>query len=71
MANAESTALIDEILAIKKLLILQLLAMGYKQKQIAGALGVSESTLSRLLPKGFSKEVPRKSSENISNSTDT
>jgi DNA-binding transcriptional regulator LsrR (DeoR family) len=34
------------------LMILQLLNDGVKQKQIAAALGVSEATISRLIPKG-------------------
>jgi len=50
-------ALLQEMQAIKKLLMLQSLAMGYKQKHLAGALGVSEATLSRMLPRGLPKEL--------------
>jgi len=46
-------ALIEETVAVKKLLMLQLLATGYKQKHLAAALGVSEATLSRMLPRGL------------------
>jgi len=60
MTNGDSKALIEEMQAVKKLLMLQLLAMGYKQKHIASALGVSEATLSRMLPKGLSKDTPKK-----------
>jgi len=51
----ESTleTLIDETVALKKLLMLQLLATGYKQKHLAATLGVSEATLSRMLPRGL------------------
>ena len=44
--------------SVKKLMMLQLLAVGYKQKQIAAALGISEATLSRMLPKGIAKDGP-------------
>lgn len=46
-------ALIEETVAVKKLLMLQLLAMGYKQKHLAATLGVSAATLNRMLPKGL------------------
>lgn len=49
-------ALIAELQSVKLLLMLQALAMGYKQKHLASVLGVSEATLSRMMPKGFSKE---------------
>jgi DNA-binding Xre family transcriptional regulator len=39
-------------------MMLQVMAMEYKQKQLAAALGVSEATLSRMMPKGFAKDVP-------------
>lgn len=48
-------ALVQEMQAIKKLLMLQTLAMGYQQNHLAAALGVSEATLSRMLPKGMPK----------------
>jgi DNA-binding transcriptional regulator LsrR (DeoR family) len=43
-----------ELRDLKMLMILQLLNAGVRQKQIAAALGVSEATISRLLPKGLS-----------------
>jgi len=49
----------DELRAIKMLLILQALASGCQQKHIAAALGVSDATLSRMLPKGFAKEIAK------------
>lgn len=59
MTDGDAQVLIGEMQAIKKLMMLQLLAVGYKQKHIAAALGVSEATLSRMLPKGLSKEIPK------------
>jgi DNA-binding transcriptional regulator LsrR (DeoR family) len=40
---------------VKMLLILQMLNDGVRQKQLATALGVSEATMSRMLPKGLGK----------------
>ena len=51
--------LADELRAVKMLLILQALALGCQQKHIAAALGVSDATLSRMLPKGFAKEIAK------------
>lgn len=45
----------EEIRAVKMLLILQLLKMGVKQGQIASMLGISDATMSRMLPKGLAK----------------
>ena len=51
--------LLQEMQEIKKLLILQLLAIGYQQKHLAAALNVSDATLSRMLPKGLPKNLSR------------
>lgn len=59
MNDANAEALISEIKSVKMLLILQLLGMGMKQKQIALMLGISDATMSRLLPKGLVIEKPR------------
>jgi len=56
MANEEGGSLAQEMQAVKKLMLLQLLAMGYKQRQLAATLGISEATLSRMLPKGIGKK---------------
>lgn len=65
MIEGSAEALVEEVKVVKKLLVLQLLAMGYKQKHIAAALGVSEATLSRMLPKGISKDLPKKETSGI------
>jgi predicted transcriptional regulator len=56
MNDTHATALLDEMKSVKMLLILQLLSTGMKQKQIALMLGISDATMSRLLPKGLAIE---------------
>ena len=59
MADEKSGELLEELRAVKMLLILQAMASGCQQKHVAAALGVSEATLSRMLPKGLGKELAR------------
>jgi DNA-binding transcriptional regulator LsrR (DeoR family) len=59
MANDDTNTLIREIQSVKMLLILQAMASGCQQKHVAAALGISEATLSRMLPKGFGKELAK------------
>jgi DNA-binding transcriptional regulator LsrR (DeoR family) len=49
-----------ELRDLKMLMILQLINAGVRQRQIAAALGVSEATVSRLLPKGIQAGKSRK-----------
>lgn len=42
-----------ELEAIKRLLILQMLITGTRQKDIALMLGISEATMSRMIPRGL------------------
>jgi DNA-binding transcriptional regulator LsrR (DeoR family) len=58
----EADDLLVEIRALKKLMILQLLSQGVKQGQIATMLGVSEATMSRMLPKGIAKKLSKNTS---------
>lgn len=51
-----------EMKSVKMLLILQLLRAGVKQSQIASMLGISDATMSRMLPKGISKSVTKRGS---------
>ena len=53
----ETDDVLGELRALKLLMILQLLRQGVKQGQIAAMLGVSEPTMSRMLPKGIAKSV--------------
>lgn len=46
--------------AIKMLLVMQLIQNGAPQKQIAAMLGVSEATMSRMIPKGTFVKKPNK-----------
>lgn len=55
----ENNELVDELRAVKMLLILQLLRQGVKQGQIAATLGISEATMSRMLPKGTARSVSK------------
>ena len=50
----------NELRDLKMLMILQLLNAGVRQRQIAAALGVSEATISRLLPKGLQSGKTKK-----------
>lgn len=60
MAMASSPdELLQEMQAVKKLLMLQVLASGYQQQHLAKLLGVSEATLSRMLPKGSTKKASK------------
>lgn len=54
------TDVATELRSVKMLLILQLLRSGVRQSQIAAMLGISDATMSRMLPKGISKSVFRK-----------
>ena len=58
MNDDTAKELLQEVQWIRKLLMLQALAVGYKQKHLAAALGVSEPTMSRMMPKGFVKSAP-------------
>lgn len=53
MNEQDTGSLLQEMHDVKMLLILQLLNAGAKQKHIALMLGISEATMSRLLPKGI------------------
>jgi predicted transcriptional regulator len=43
---------IKELVAIRKLLVLALLRSGLSQNQVAGALDIDRSAISRMFPKG-------------------
>jgi predicted transcriptional regulator len=58
MNDRDAKVLIEEVKALKMLSVLQLMQQGVKQRQIAAILGVSEATVSRMIPrqpKGASK----------------
>ncbi len=53
MNDVDLKTLVQETQWVRKLLTLQVLAAGYKQKHIAATLGVSTATMSRMMPKGL------------------
>jgi DNA-binding NarL/FixJ family response regulator len=53
MNDEDLKTLVQETQWVRKLLMLQVLAAGYKQKHIAATLGVSPATMSRMMPKGL------------------
>ena len=52
-----SDPVLDELTAIKQLLVIALLRDGVQQNHIAKALGVSEASISRAFPKGLLKTI--------------
>jgi len=49
--NGQSASSVEsELVAIKRLLVLALLRSGSNQKEIAAALGLNQSQISRMLP---------------------
>lgn len=54
MSDEDAKVLIGEMRSVKMLLILQLVTAGASQRQIALMLGVSDATVSRMIPKGLS-----------------
>jgi DNA-binding Xre family transcriptional regulator len=60
MNDEDMKALLQEIQWVRKLLMLQMLLAGCKQKHLAAMLGVSNATMSRMMPKGFAKAITAK-----------
>jgi len=55
--QAEVDPVVKELSDIKRLIVLTLLKDGVQQSTIATALGISESTISRMFPKGMIKAL--------------
>ncbi len=55
MDKSDAKRIVNELEALKKLAILQLLERGYSQTQIALTLGVGQATISRMFPSGALK----------------
>lgn len=55
MAKRPTSAdpVLDELVAIKRLMVFALLRGGASQKQVAAALGVDQSRVSRMFPGGI------------------
>jgi len=55
MTNDQADKILRELEIIRKLRIAEMLERGYSQLQLAQILGVSQPTISRMLPKAQSK----------------
>lgn len=62
MSSENSAEQAADLADLKKLMILQLLSSGVKQKHIAAMLGISDATMSRMLPAGLARELSKGSS---------
>lgn len=56
MTNEQADQIIKELEMLRKLRILELSDKGYSQAQLAKALGVSQPTVSRMVPKVSGKK---------------
>ena len=70
MVPNDNAELLQEIRAVKMMLILNALAQGCQQKHVAAAL-VSEATLSRMFPKGFAKEIAKIADRRLVNNAES
>lgn len=57
--SKEKDEVAEELRSLKMLMIVQLLRQGVKQGQIAAVLGISDATMSRMLPTGLSKALSK------------
>jgi DNA-binding transcriptional regulator LsrR (DeoR family) len=71
MVPNDNAELLQEIRAVKMMLILNALAQECQQKHVAAALGVSEATLSRMFPKGFAKEIAKIADRRLVNNAES
>lgn len=53
MTMANEASIVTELIGIKRLLVFQLLKSGASQKQVAMALGVDQSQISRMFGSGL------------------
>lgn len=56
MTNEQADQIIKELEMVRKLKIFELFEKGYSQAQLAQALGVSQPTISRMLPKASTRK---------------
>lgn len=71
MSSNNNNELLEEVRAVKMMLILNALAQGCQQKHVAAALGVSDATLSRMFPKGFAKEIGKIADRRLANEAES
>lgn len=58
MTDDQAEKILKELEMLRKLRILELFEKGYSQAQLALALGVSQPTISRMVPKISSRKRP-------------
>lgn len=63
MEKSELYRLASDMDIMKKLMVLSLIQKGFKQKQLASVMGISEGTLSAMFPKGLLKDAKGLSSD--------
>jgi predicted transcriptional regulator len=56
MNEKQVVAIINNLETIKKLMVFQLVEKGFSQSILAQALGVSQPTISRMVPKSANKK---------------
>jgi predicted transcriptional regulator len=57
MNDEQATAILKELEMLRKLKLLEMLDKGYSQGQLAQVLGVSQPTISRMVPKVTPKKA--------------
>ena len=61
MTEEQAAAILKELEMLRKLKLLELLDKGYSQGQLAKVLGVSQPTISRMVPNVASKKARHES----------
>jgi DNA-binding NarL/FixJ family response regulator len=56
VTNEQADKILKELEMLRKLRILELLDRGYSQAQLAQALGISQPTISRMMPRVLPKK---------------
>jgi predicted transcriptional regulator len=56
MTEEQADKMLKELEMLRKLRLLELFDKGYSQAQLAEALGISQPTISRMLPKRMGKK---------------
>lgn len=62
--NRDDAQITKELIAIKRLLILALLNSGMTQSQVASAMDIDRSSVSRMFPKGALSGAKKKGGDN-------
>ncbi len=57
MTKDQAELILDELVMLRKLRIMELIEKGYSQAQLAQVLGVSQPTISRMVPKTSPKKA--------------